>query len=165
MTAQELYEHDLRVAEVFHGPRADRDWLTPSEVAALLQIDERRILDACFSGGLKDEAYRVGRTLRIPSAAVEARAQSDSLTKQTVVYFIQSGDAGPIKIGLAWDAHKRLAALQTGHPEELRLLGTIPGNAEVERRLHDRFSHCRIRGEWFAPDPELIRAAEESSLA
>lgn len=66
------------------------------------------------------------------------------------VYFIQAGNAGPIKIGWALnDVVGRLAVLQIGSWEELRLLGVIPGSQEDERRLHASFAHARIRGEWF----------------
>lgn len=66
-----------------------------------------------------------------------------------VVYFIQAGQHGPIKIGVASNVRKRLAALQTGHHTSLRIIGTVPGDAALERELHQRFAAHRIRGEWF----------------
>jgi hypothetical protein len=73
----------------------------------------------------------------------------------TRVYFVQSGAAGPIKIGWAASVRKRLALLQIGNPETLRLLAVAPGDAELEALLHLRFGDHRIRGEWFAPHAAL----------
>lgn len=73
------------------------------------------------------------------------------------VYFIQSGHAGPIKIGYSTNpVQQRLAALQTGHPEPLRVLAEVEGDRSVEADLHQRFRRHRMKGEWFRPDPELI---------
>jgi hypothetical protein len=44
-----------------------------------------------------------------------------------------------------------------GNPDEIRILATIPGLSILdETRLHDRFRHLWIRGEWYRPDPELL---------
>jgi hypothetical protein len=73
------------------------------------------------------------------------------------VYFIrETGDDGHIKIGTtAGSPHVRLRALQTANPRPLELLGAIPGDASVERKLHERFSHLRLAGEWFRSSQEL----------
>lgn len=53
-----------------------------------------------------------------------------------------------VKIGYTGlEPKKRLAALQTGHPEVLTLLGTWGGNQEGA--LHRHFAEYRVRGEWF----------------
>lgn len=72
------------------------------------------------------------------------------------VYFIQSGDGGPIKIGWSEEPEKRIASLQTAHPEKLRLLAVTPGDASTEAGLHAEFSAARKTGEWFEPVPELL---------
>lgn len=73
------------------------------------------------------------------------------------VYFIQCGGAwGPIKIGTTeGNPRARLAAMQTGNPQDLRLLHAIPGGQDTESGLHNMFAHLRIRGEWFRGDDEL----------
>lgn len=73
-----------------------------------------------------------------------------------LVYFIQSGEEGPIKIGIARDPESRLAALQTGHHEELRLLAITHGGADQEGAYHMQFAEHRIRGEWFEPHPDIL---------
>jgi len=74
-----------------------------------------------------------------------------------VVYFIQSGEDGPIKIGWTSTGNPwgRCAALQTGSPEELEVVGFFVGPQSEERRLHEKFAEHRIRGEWFAPVHDL----------
>lgn len=74
------------------------------------------------------------------------------------VYFIQCGDGGPIKIGIAKAVNERLADLQVANPYELRLLGYVPtDDAEaLEGRLHGQFYQLRIRGEWFRPEAVLL---------
>lgn len=72
------------------------------------------------------------------------------------VYFVQAGEGGPIKIGVSGDVKTRMASLQGAHFERLRLLGSTPGTSEDERKLHQRFSAARVKGEWFRPVPALL---------
>ena len=74
-----------------------------------------------------------------------------------MIYFIQEGESGPIKIGFSTNPYSRLAAMQTGHPEQLHLIATIPGTPRKEKELHYFFDDLRIMGEWFKPDPFLIK--------
>lgn len=63
------------------------------------------------------------------------------------VYFIRSGNY--IKIGYAEQPRRRLKELQTGNPEKLQLLGTVPGGPDREREIHHLFNDFRVKGEWF----------------
>lgn len=72
------------------------------------------------------------------------------------VYFIQLGDNGPIKIGSARDARKRVASIQCAHPERIRLLAITDGGHPEEGELHRRFAEYRLRGEWFTPAKPLL---------
>lgn len=69
------------------------------------------------------------------------------------VYFAAADDV--VKIGLARDPAKRLAALQTSHPKKLTLLLVLPGGRDLEQRLHERFARYRVGGEWFRRDGHL----------
>lgn len=75
-----------------------------------------------------------------------------------MIYFIQVGVSGPIKIGYTSnsEAQSRLDGLQTSCPWPLRLIGTIPGEIEDERRFHRLFRRLRTHGEWFLPDQEIF---------
>ncbi len=81
-----------------------------------------------------------------------------------VVYFLQQGDGGPIKIGIAEGTRldRRLKQLQTASPLPLRLLGIIEGGSDLERRLHEKFAGCRLEGEWFSAAPDLLRFVRTS---
>lgn len=72
------------------------------------------------------------------------------------VYFIQAGEDGPIKIGLAARPEHRLRGLQTAHYEILHLRLALHGNEQDEARLHRQFRDCRLVGEWFAPTERLL---------
>lgn len=73
-----------------------------------------------------------------------------------LVYFIQAGEGGPIKIGCSRSPIVRLNELQTGNAEKLVYCGAIPGGFELEQRLHERFASLRVAGEWFNAEPELV---------
>jgi hypothetical protein len=66
-----------------------------------------------------------------------------------VIYFIQSGSKrGAVKIGYVreeHDCHRRMATLQIGNPEKLRLLALVPGTREQEAALHARLRGHHIR--------------------
>lgn len=80
-----------------------------------------------------------------------------------VVYFVQAGPEGPIKIGYAKRVADRFGELQTANPEPLILLGVLfDGTRALEARTHLRFAHLRLRGEWFTPADELLDFLAES---
>ncbi len=87
------------------------------------------------------------------------RSGIDPKLREAVVYFVQSENGGPIKIGRADDLAKRLSNLGTGRPDKLILLGAFKGTRTDERALHDAFSKYREKGEWFSPAPEVLAAA------
>jgi hypothetical protein len=72
------------------------------------------------------------------------------------IYFVQQDGGGPIKIRLAKDVLKRLDGLLNASSCELSLLAVMPGDAAVERQMHQRFAKHHIRGEWFRPHPEIV---------
>jgi hypothetical protein len=79
-----------------------------------------------------------------------------------VIYLVQAGKSGPVKVGWASDygnVARRVGALQVGNHDELHLLATLPGGRDRERALHEQFASDRIRGEWFRPTPELLGLA------
>lgn len=71
------------------------------------------------------------------------------------IYFIQEGN-GPIKIGITKDIKKRKITLDTNNSNQLHVLGAITGTADDEAKLHQKFSHLQVKGEWFKPEKELL---------
>ncbi len=75
------------------------------------------------------------------------------------VYFIQIGEAGPVKIGWAGNPAKRRASLQTSHYEALRIIRVSSDDRRHETWFHKRFCSSRINREWFRFQPEMMTAA------
>ena len=67
-----------------------------------------------------------------------------------MIYFIQAGEDGPVKIGRAKDPVARLAGLQTGSSESLHIRAVLDEPDHVETRLHDVLKSARLKGEWFS---------------
>lgn len=61
-----------------------------------------------------------------------------------------------IKIGVSTLPYYRAKQLGYG----VSLLGYIPGDQELEQRLHRRFRRSRLHGEWFKISPALRRFTE-----
>lgn len=92
-----------------------------------------------------------------------------------MIYLIgyQVGDGWHVKIGIAVHPQRRLRQLQTGNPNYLSLLKTIPARTpwNTERRLHQMMTHYRspVQNEWFVMGDEgiafLIAAMDRLALA
>lgn len=64
----------------------------------------------------------------------------------------------PVKIGIAGDVEKRIAAVQTGSPKRLKIIGLFDTpNREIARKFelafHKYYADKRLSGEWFDVDP------------
>jgi hypothetical protein len=75
------------------------------------------------------------------------------------VYIMQSGDDGPIKVGVSRDPERRLRQVRVLGPAPLRLLAKIPGGEREETALHHLHREHRLHGEWFAPQSALAEFA------
>jgi hypothetical protein len=77
-----------------------------------------------------------------------------------MVYFLQMGIDGPIKIGFSRDEQslkKRIAALGGVLPYPSSVRGVIRGvGREEEAAIHHRFLADHLRGEWFSPSAALV---------
>lgn len=81
-----------------------------------------------------------------------------------VVYFIQGIGGGPIKIGYTTDTRGRYSSLQIGNPERLMLLCEFSAVPRDESKLHARFAGHHVRGEWFAPAPEILEFVRQNAI-
>lgn len=71
-----------------------------------------------------------------------------------VVYFLQAGNDGPVKIGRTTieSLQRRISTMQCGNPEPLLLRALYHFSDEgSERRVHSIFRGFRFTGEWFTP--------------
>jgi hypothetical protein len=78
-----------------------------------------------------------------------------------MIYFIQAGDDGLIKIGYAADVDQSLKTWQEGSPVPLKLLASLNGSLEAEAYLHAKFSRLRQHGKWFKPSKEIFDFIEK----
>ena len=85
------------------------------------------------------------------------------------IYFLYDRTNQAIKIGVSSDPEKRVEAIRSSSPQDLtpiryvRIKDGLNGFL-VEQSLHERFSHLRIRGEWFRAEPELFEFAKSGEL-
>jgi len=54
-----------------------------------------------------------------------------------------------VKVGISKDPQKRLTAIQLSSPIKLTVLGYIPGNEAIEKKIHHHLKKHHSRGEWF----------------
>jgi len=79
------------------------------------------------------------------------------------VYFIKNGEYNQVKIGWSDRPSIREKELQTGNPNQLKIIGVLPSQeSSVETFLHDRYKIYHIRGEWFKYEGELKTFIEDS---
>jgi hypothetical protein len=114
--------------------------------------------------GALEKAFNEGwsRAHRERDEQAEAAAAREKAAKAEaqMVYFIQSGDNGSIKIGIALNPQNRLRTIQTSHPEKLHIRALTHGGIEQERDYHQRFADHRLHGEWFRPHPDILAEIE-----
>lgn len=80
------------------------------------------------------------------------------------IYFVQEGEAGPVKIGWTQqDLVARLNQIQNGNPRPVRLIGllVVDSPVQAEEALHAHFADWHIRGEWYEPGPSLMEFIAE----
>jgi hypothetical protein len=89
-------------------------------------------------------------------------AERNATGRPSKVYFIRCG--ARVKIGVTNNVRARLASLQTGNPERMRLLKSIDGDTMVEREMHKRFGDLRDQGEWFHLRGALAEFLQQPSI-
>src|SRR5262245_23909222 len=72
------------------------------------------------------------------------------------VYVLLAERSGMLKVGYAADPGRRLAELQTGSPEELILMGYLPGGPELEQHIHNLLRVEHVHGEWFRATDDVL---------
>lgn len=81
--------------------------------------------------------------------------------EQPVVYFLQAGCDGPVKIGWTTNLPGRVATIQTNHYEKIHLRAVIEdATSETESAVHFEARDASIRGEWFWPSRTVKRLME-----
>ncbi len=83
----------------------------------------------------------------------EKRAEKvPDVKPELILYVIQRGDDGPIKVGISRNLKNRVNHLQNGNAEKLKILHIFTMR-DMERALHGELEReARLQGEWFPPD-------------
>ena len=81
-----------------------------------------------------------------------------------LIYFIQQGNNGNIKIGYSKNPKKRLIQLQTATISKLYIIGKISGNRQNEKEIHQYLFKHRLRGEWFKPVKEVLNIIKKKKM-
>lgn len=68
-----------------------------------------------------------------------------------MIYVIEAGIDGPLKIGTAFRPEQRKKGLQVGNHNDLTILMTFEGGPALETQIHKDLEQYKIRkdGEWF----------------
>lgn len=86
------------------------------------------------------------------------------MKNQLIIYFLQAGQRGPIKIGRTSGQkalNHRIGQLQSASPYRLQLLGYIKSrDSLLEKKLHQKFAFCHLQGEWFRHDSLILEYLE-----
>lgn len=140
-------------------PEIARHWSRQTDKAKGIRLDAAAMdmLNAIGVGELiREHAEFAANPRDFPSPPEGSTCRKCGQATASLCYFIQQGNDGPIKIGIATDIRKRLWSLQTSTPAPLNLLATIPGKRETETALHAFYASEHLRGEWFRPSLRLM---------
>lgn len=76
-----------------------------------------------------------------------------------VIYFVLEIGTGLVKVGYTAGIEKRMQLLRSERQRgDLVLLAWCGGTRADEKALHEHFARCRVDGEWFRPDAEMMEA-------
>lgn len=117
----------------------------PNELLAQWQADAQQ-------AGLPVSGYLLARA---QGGAVEGSGSAVG----PVVYFIQAGENGPVKIGWSKKVAQRVIDLQTGNPVKLEVLRVVEAEQWAEGWFHGEFDDLWLQGEWFSFDPRMLSLA------
>ena len=81
-----------------------------------------------------------------------------------MVYFIQAGDNGPIKIGTSSVPEMHIDRLQQGNHEELRLIAVIPGDRSLAEKVRTDLKASELGRKWFHATDEVLDYIEKIQL-
>lgn len=120
------------------------------------QMREERGQKGLGASGRRPHSTAAALAARL-GAPNENRPLPKARVPRGVVYFVKNGVRDRVKIGFSEGHKTRLGALQNASPDELSLIGTIPGTIKTERKMHKRFAEYREKGEWFRIEGTLAK--------
>lgn len=81
---------------------------------------------------------------------------------EAFVYFIRPiGMHGPVKIGVSGNIPHRIRRLNAASPFPLELAVAIPGDENLEVKIHNCLVPHHSHAEWFLPTPEVVNLIDQ----
>lgn len=102
--------------------------------------------------GMAEQVEQLVEAMNVRNRKMQRRYRK----KGPVVYFVQCGIDGPIKIGTTTNLSARLSSLRTSQPHGLAVLAIADGGRELEKAYHKQFAAHRTVGEWFNPHSDIL---------
>ena len=78
-----------------------------------------------------------------------------------MIYFIQAGENGPIKIGASSVPRFHLDRLQQGNHEKLTIVAEIPGERNLGKKVQADLKAFERGRQWFYPTDEVLDYIEK----
>lgn len=131
------------------------------EAAFILGVHWRTVYRWTLEGAITYIQSKINSKIYIPESEIErlCMEKSNASKIKFVIYFIQAGDGGLIKIGMTNSIKNRFDALQLESPIPLKILATT--DKISENQMHERLARYRKHGEWFEPAEELLQFIEK----
>lgn len=76
-----------------------------------------------------------------------------------MIYFIGSSEFKLVKIGFSLDTitlKSRINLLQTSSPFTIEVIKCYDGDRNLEKALHKKFKHLKVKNEWFKYEDEIV---------
>lgn len=159
-----LYPAQILYRECANKTCVNPDHMTPKGHKAHGKSQAKRQIQKLKEKRLAEKAEEKAQRKQLRQELAEVRKQIREQNRPTPpkrtgpsrLYFLRSGEDGPIKIGISKDVEARLRHLQCAHHTPLKILKVVEGDRDMERNLLMRFQWARSHGEWFHPAPELL---------
>lgn len=72
------------------------------------------------------------------------------------VYFLKEDEGERVKIGYTSNISSRISILKCTNSRKVQLIRALDGDIEIEKWFHEKFSHLRIKNDWFNFVPEMM---------
>jgi hypothetical protein len=147
------------------GSVASREQARELDAHSVMICDEKETARFIKWGNEKANKYVLDKGFDLGFSRIDSSAFFERLEiGKKYVYFIEAVGLGRVKIGYSSDPTRRLRELNTASPTELIIFRSMPGNEQMEKDIHARFSHHRIKHEWFNFDDEIKDYAKKNCL-
>lgn len=160
ITKENIYGKDTVIIEHINNPGFIP---TIDELTDIINASKNtiRILKKHFNGDA--EKFNLLRMKRYEQE-MKSRASNlpDIPQKKTKIYLMRHGVNGLVKIGKSINPSLREKTLQAEDPMIEKIFHSNWVSPHVERDLHRKFSHLRVRGEWFSLSQEDIASIKAS---